>query len=98
METLRGLKMESTFEGLVEAGIDRDQFWELEEKDFANMGHNMGTRLRFRKGKKERAEILKTMRCKIKYIITVMYLTQSNYHDMSNCILNLIYFYFNLSK
>ena len=65
--------MESTFEGLVEAGIDRDQFWELEEKDFANMGHNMGTRLRFRKGKKERAEILKTMQCKIKYIITVMY-------------------------
>ena len=57
--------MESTFESLVEAGIDRNQFWELEEKDFANMGHNMGTRLRFRKGKKERAEILKTMQCKI---------------------------------
>ena len=82
METLRGLKMESTFEGLVEAGIDRDQFWELEEKDFANMGHNMGTRLRFRKGKKERAEILKTMQCKIKYIITVKYWNQSTYHDM----------------
>ena len=78
METLRGLKMESTFESLVEAGIDRDQFWELEEKDFANMGHNMGTRLRFRKGKKERAEILRTMQCKIKDIITVKYLTQSN--------------------
>ena len=71
--------MESTFESLVEAGIDRDQFWELEEKDFANMGHNMGTRLRFRKGKKERAEILKTMQCKIKYIITVKYWAQSNY-------------------
>ena len=96
METLRGLKMESTFESLVEAGIDRDQFWELEEKDFANMGHNMGTRLRFRKGKKERAEILKTMQCKIKYIITVKYWN----HIMicQTVFLNLIYFYFNLSK
>ena len=84
--------MESTFESLVEAGIDRDQFWELEEKDFANMGHNMGTRLRFRKGKKERAEILKTMQCKIKYIITVKYWT----HDMSNCIFELDLFLFQL--
>ena len=86
--------MESTFEGLVEAGIDRDQFWELEEKDFANMGHNMGTRLRFRKGKKERAEILKTMQCKIKYIITVKDLTHSNYPDMPNCIFELDLFLF----
>ena len=93
METLRGLKMESTFESLVEAGIDRDQFWELEEKDFANMGHNMGTRLRFRKGKKERAEILKTMQCKIKYIVRVKYFTQSN-NNMSNCIFELDLFLF----
>ena len=80
--------MESTFESLVEAGIDRDQFWELEEKDFANMGHNMGTRLRFRKGKKERAEILRTMQCKIKYIISVKYL-ELLFNDMSNCIFEL---------
>ena len=88
--------MESTFESLVEAGIDRNQFWELEEKDFANMGHNMGTRLRFRKGKKERAEILKTMQCKIKYIVRVKYLTQSNNHNMSNCIFELDLFLFQL--
>ena len=55
--------MESTFETYKELGIDKDQFWELEEKDLSNMGFTMGMRLRFRKGKKEREEMLKTMQC-----------------------------------
>ena len=38
--------MESSFETLKEAGIDTDQFWELEEKDLANMGLTMGMRLK----------------------------------------------------
>ena len=63
LNTLMGLKMESSFETLKEAGIDTDQFWELEEKDLANMGLTMGMRLRFRKGKKEREELMKTMKC-----------------------------------
>ena len=64
METLRGLKMETCFETLRDAGIDRNQFWQMDEKDLANMGHTMGMRLRYRKGKKERDEMLRTMKCK----------------------------------
>ena len=64
METLRSLKMETCFETLRDAGIDRDQFWDMDEKDLANMGHTIGMRLRYRKGKKERDEMLRTMRCK----------------------------------
>ena len=63
LNTLMELKMESSFEAFKDAGINKDQFWELEEKDLANMGLTMGMRLRFRKGKKEREELLKTMRC-----------------------------------
>ena len=62
-DTLKGLKMETSFEVLKDAGIDKDQFWELSEKDLADMGLTMGMRLRFRKGKKEREELLKTMQC-----------------------------------
>ena len=69
METLRGLKMETCFETLRDAGIDRDQFWDMDEKDLANMGHTIGMRLRYRKGKKERDEMLRTMRCKYHEII-----------------------------
>ena len=57
--------METCFETLRDAGIDKDQFWEMDEKDLANMGHTMGMRLRYRKGKKERDEMLRTMRCKL---------------------------------
>ena len=73
LDTLMELKMESSFEVFKEAGINKDQFWELEEKDLANMGLTMGMRLRFRKGKKEREELLKTMRCKF-YEILKMFL------------------------
>ena len=57
--------METCFETLRDAGIDKNQFWEMDEKDLANMGHTMGMRLRYRKGKKERDEMLRTMRCKL---------------------------------
>ena len=56
--------METCFETLRDAGIDRNQFWQMDEKDLANMGHTMGMRLRYRKGKKERDEMLRTMKCK----------------------------------
>ena len=74
LNTLMELKMDSSFEAFKDAGINKDQFWELEEKDLANMGLTMGMRLRFRKGKKEREELLKTMRCKFYELFIFLYI------------------------